>query len=74
MPGATTGLRAEQAKMRERMRALVPELRATFKNPNSFRHLETVGNAYIKYMEAQGPEAYPAFQAMVAGMAAGKQA
>jgi hypothetical protein len=57
----------------ERMRPLVPELRATFKNPNSFRHLETVGNAYIKYMEAQGPEAYPAFQAMVAGIPAGKQ-
>jgi hypothetical protein len=56
----------------ERMRPLIQELRAMFKNPNSFRHLETVGNAYIKYMEAQGPEAYPAFQAMVAGMAAGK--
>lgn len=56
----------------ERMRPLVPDLRAMFKNPHSFRHLETVGNAYIKYMESQGPEAYPAFQAMVAGMAAGK--
>ena len=56
----------------ERVRPLVPELRATFKNPSSFRHLETVGNAYIKYMEAQGPEAYPAFQAMVAGMVAEK--
>lgn len=56
----------------ERMRALVPELRAMFKNPNSFRNLETVGNAYIKWMEAQGPEAYPAFQAMLAGFAAGK--
>jgi len=56
----------------ERMRVLVPEMRAMFKNPNSFRHLETVGNAYIKYMESQGPEAYPAFQAMAAGMTAGK--
>jgi hypothetical protein len=58
----------------ERLRPLVPELRAMFKNPSTFRHLETVGNAYIKYMESQGPEAYPAFQAMLAGMAAAKQA
>lgn len=57
----------------ERLRPLLPELRAAFKNPGAFRHLETVGNAYVKHMEAQGPETYPAFQAMVAGLTAGKQ-
>ena len=54
----------------EKMRQFIPELRTTFKNPGVFRNLETVGNAYIKHMESQGPETYAAFQAMVAGMAA----
>jgi hypothetical protein len=58
----------------ERMRALVPELRAMSKNPGSFRNLESVGNAYIKWMEAQGPEAYAGFQAMMAGVAAASKA
>ena len=57
----------------ERMRGLVPEMRAMFKNPASFRNLETVGNAYIKWMESQGPEAYAGFQAMMSGMTSGKQ-
>jgi hypothetical protein len=54
----------------ERIRPLVPEMRAMFKNPGSFRNLETVGNAYIKWMDSQGPEAYAGFQAMMSGMAA----
>jgi hypothetical protein len=58
----------------EKMRPLVPEIRTMFKNPRTFQHLETVGNAFIKYMEAQAPEAYPAFQAMLKSMAAAKQA
>jgi hypothetical protein len=49
----------------ERMRALAPAFRAMMKNPNAWRNLETVGNSFIKHMEANGPEAYPAFQAMV---------
>ncbi|MBZ5619806.1 MAG: hypothetical protein LAQ69_13940 [Acidobacteriia bacterium] len=56
----------------ERIRVLVPELRATIKNPHAFHNLETVGNAYIKWMEAQGPETYSGFQTMVSGMAAAK--
>jgi len=52
----------------ERLRELVPAYRATSKNPHSWRNLETVGNAFIKWMEAQGPEAYPTFQAMVQGV------
>lgn len=54
----------------EKIRPMISELRAMFKNPNAFRNLETVGNAYIKWMESQGPEAYSGFQAMIAGMAA----
>ena len=53
----------------ERMRKLVPEMRAMTKNPGSFRNLESVGNAYIKWMESQGPEAYSGFQAMTAMIA-----
>jgi hypothetical protein len=61
----------------EKMRPLVPELRAMIKNPLAFRNLETVGNAYIKWMESQAPEAYQGFQEMMARMAsaaAAKQA
>ena len=57
----------------ERIRHFVPELRTMFKNPRAFSNLETVGNAYIKYMESISPETYPGFQAMVATMVAGKQ-
>ena len=56
----------------ERMRHLVPAIREMFKNPNAFRNLEQVGNAYIKHMEANGPEAYPAFQNMLKTMAAAR--
>jgi hypothetical protein len=51
----------------ERVRELLPAYRAMSKNPNSWRNLETVGNAFVKWMEANGPEAYPTFQAMVRG-------
>ena len=57
----------------ERIRHFVPELRTMFKNPRAFSNLETVGNAYIKYMESISPETYSGFQAMVATMVAGKQ-
>jgi hypothetical protein len=58
----------------ERMRPLVPGMREMSKNPASFRNLETVGNAYIKWMEANGPEAYPTFQNMMKMMAGGATA
>ena len=54
----------------ERIRALLPSFRAFTKNPNSWKNLETVGNAYLKWMQANGPEAYAGFQAMVHGAAA----
>ncbi len=56
----------------ERVRELVPAFRAMSKNPNAWRNLEDVGNAFIKRMEANGPETYPAFQAMVRGAGTGR--
>lgn len=52
----------------EKIRQILPELRVAFKNPTAFKNLETVGNAFIAHMNSQAPEAYPAFQAMVASM------
>jgi len=57
----------------ERMRELVAPYRLITKNPNTWRNLEIVGNAFIKHMEANGPEAYPTFQAMVKGVAAARK-
>ena len=54
----------------ERIREVVPAMREYSKNPNAFRNLEIVGTAFIKHMQAAGPEAYPAFQGMVHGTAA----
>ena len=52
----------------ERVRELLPAYRAASKNPNSWRNLEAVGSAFVKFMQANGPEAYPTFQAMVRGV------
>jgi hypothetical protein len=49
----------------ERVREIAPGFRAAFKNPLAWHNIETVANAYIQYMNAHSPEAYPAFQAMV---------
>jgi len=56
----------------ERLRGVVPGLRAFTKNPHAYHNLEIVGTAFVKWMESQGPEAYPGFQAMVHGVAAAK--
>ena len=52
----------------ERIRGIVPAMREFMKNPKAFHSLEIVGNAYIKHFESRGPEAYAAYQAMVAGI------
>jgi hypothetical protein len=57
----------------ERVRTLLPALREFNRNPHYWRNLETVGNAFIKWMEANGPEAYPFWQRMVRGAAGPKQ-
>ncbi len=51
----------------EKIRELVPQVRAQNKNPNYLKNLETVGSAAIKRMPA---EAYQAFSAMVKGIPA----
>ncbi len=56
----------------EKVRPLVPGIRAMTKNPKAFEHLEKVGNAYIKHMETRGPEAYAGFQAMLKMMSGGQ--
>lgn len=49
----------------ERVRPLLPAFREMTKNPESWKNLEAVGNAFIQWMESKGPEVYPAFQAMM---------
>jgi hypothetical protein len=49
----------------ERVRDLIPAMRERMKSPFIWQNMETVANQYIKYMEAQGPGSYAAFQAMV---------
>ena len=44
----------------EKVKALAPEVRATFKNPKALKNLETVAGAAAEYM---GKEAYTAFAA-----------
>lgn len=58
----------------ERLRELLPAFRAMTKNPNSWHNLEIVGNAYIKHMQANGPEAYEGFQAMLRSISATQKA
>jgi hypothetical protein len=55
----------------EKVRALAPGFRAFTRNPKSWHNLETVGNAYIKWMQSHGPDAYAGFQGMVQSMSAG---
>jgi hypothetical protein len=49
----------------ERVRAILPGFRAMTKNPESWKNLEKVGNAYIDHMKSKGPGVYEAFQAML---------
>ena len=57
----------------ERVRTLVPAQREFTRNPHYWGNLETVGNAFIKWMDARSPEAYPHLQKMVHGAGAPKQ-
>jgi hypothetical protein len=54
----------------EKIRPVIDGFRQMTKNPKSWANLETVGNAFIKHMESQGPEAYATFQGMLKMMAA----
>ena len=56
----------------ERIREIVPALRATFNNPHMYRNLEAAANLYIKWMEASAPGWYAGFQANVRAAASAK--
>jgi hypothetical protein len=45
----------------ERMRDVLPELRAANNNPLEYRNLELAAGAYIEWWRAQAPGAYEAF-------------
>jgi hypothetical protein len=47
-----------------RLKPVVNEVRAAFKDPNAWKNLETVADAYAKYL---GPEVFEAFAARVGG-------
>ena len=44
-----------------RLRPIAAEVRRVTKNPNTWKNLEAVGNAYIEYWERTAPGAYAAF-------------
>lgn len=50
----------------ERTRQLLPQIREVSKNPNIGKNTEAVAKAFIEWLNAQAPEAYAAYQAMLA--------
>jgi hypothetical protein len=50
-----------------RVQPIVAEARAAFKDPGYMRNLETVGTAYIEYLNRANPETVAAFKARVGG-------
>jgi hypothetical protein len=51
----------------ERMRHLLPEIRARQKDPLLWSHLETVGNEFAAYFKARSGDGYDAFVARIQG-------
>ena len=49
----------------ERVRELIPEIREAYKNPTYFQNVETVANAFIKWLNERAPEAHAAFAARI---------
>jgi hypothetical protein len=47
----------------ERLRAVMPALRESRKDPTSYHNMETVAQWYIEWMKKRGPEVYEAFAA-----------
>ena len=46
----------------EKVRDIVPQVRAAHKDDFILKNLETVANSFIKWMEGQAPEAYNAYK------------
>lgn len=57
----------------EKARDLLAQARVAMKNPMVGKNTEEVANAFIKWMNENSPEAYPAFQAAVKTMSATQQ-
>ena len=51
----------------ERIRDVLPELRAVNKNPNEYRNLEFAAIGFIEWWQAQAPGAYEAFTKRIRG-------
>jgi len=50
-----------------RVRKLIPEMRAAYKEPTFWENLEAVGQQFITYLERTSPGAFEAFSARVGG-------
>lgn len=50
----------------ERMRAVLPEIRAHYKDPYYLAHLEAVGNEYAGYFQGRSADGYAAFVERIA--------
>ena len=51
----------------ERVRHLMPDMRAAYGNPLEFRNLETAGNGFIVWWRQNAPDAYDAFSKRIRG-------
>lgn len=49
----------------ERVRDVLPSVRATFKDPTYLKNLESVSQAFIQYLNSQNLEIYPVFSERV---------
>jgi len=56
----------------EKVRNLLPEMRAAFNNAMLAKNLETVGNRYIEWMNKRAPGSYEGFQKLVQQSAGGR--
>jgi hypothetical protein len=50
-----------------RLKPIVEDVRAAFKDPGYMKNLETVGNSYVEYLNKTNPETVAAFKARVGG-------
>jgi hypothetical protein len=49
----------------ERMRHLIPEIRAAAKNPRAWKNLEEVAQGHLRWLEKEAPEFYEYFSNVV---------
>lgn len=57
---------AEMLYVWEKIRLVLPEIRAVAKNPLQYRHLEEVAKTFIEYMNANAPDWYETFAGNIA--------